>query len=46
MFSAPVKYGVVKITRSTSEVVLCKTKHTLIYPSSGPSEVIALCLAF
>jgi hypothetical protein len=34
---------VVKITRSSSEMVLRTTKHTIIYPSSGPSsEVIVL----
>jgi hypothetical protein len=34
---------VVKITCSSSEVVLQTIKHTVIYPSSGPSsEVIAL----
>jgi hypothetical protein len=37
---------VVKITRSSSEVVLQTTKHNMIYPGSGPSlEVIALCPA-
>jgi uncharacterized membrane protein (Fun14 family) len=36
-------YGVVKIARSSSEMVLQTMKHTMIYPSSGPSaEVIAL----
>jgi hypothetical protein len=37
------KNRVVKITCSSSEVVLQTTKHIMIYPSSGPSlEVIAL----
>jgi hypothetical protein len=37
------KNRVVKITRSSSEMVLQTTKHTMIYPDSGPSlEVIAL----
>jgi hypothetical protein len=45
VFSALTKYRVVKITRSSFEVVLRTMKHTMIYPSSGPSlEVIALCL--
>jgi hypothetical protein len=36
---------VVKITCSTFEMVLRTTKHTMIYPGSGPSlEVIALHL--
>jgi hypothetical protein len=35
---------VVKITRSSFEVVLQIMKHTVIYPGSGPSsEVIARC---
>jgi hypothetical protein len=42
----PTRYRVVKIARSYSEVALETTKHTVIYPSFGPSlEVIALCLA-
>jgi hypothetical protein len=45
VFSALANYGVVKITRSYSEVVLLTTKHTMIYPGSGPSlDVIALSL--
>jgi hypothetical protein len=37
------KNRVVKIARSSSEMVLQTTKHTMIYPGSGPSlEVIAL----
>jgi hypothetical protein len=37
------KNRVVKITHSSFEVVLRTTKHTMIYPGSGPSlEVIAL----
>jgi hypothetical protein len=37
---------VVKITRSSSKMVLRTTKHTMIYPGSGSSlEVIALHLA-
>jgi hypothetical protein len=31
------KNMVVKITPSNSEVVLQTTKHTMIYPGSGPS---------
>jgi hypothetical protein len=34
---------VVKITRSSSEMVLQTKKHTMIYPSLGPSlKIIAL----
>jgi hypothetical protein len=37
------KNRVVKIVCSNSEIVLQTTKHTIIYPDSGPSlEVIAL----
>jgi hypothetical protein len=37
------KNRVVKIVRSSSEVVLLTIKHTMIYPGSGPSmEVTAL----
>jgi hypothetical protein len=33
-----------QIAHSYSEVVLLTTKHTMVYPGSGPSsEVIALC---
>jgi hypothetical protein len=40
------KDRVVKIARSSFEVVLQTTKHMVIYPGSGPSlEVIALRLA-
>jgi hypothetical protein len=43
VFFAPTNYGVVKITHSSSEVVLRTMKHTMIYPDSCPfSEVIAL----
>jgi hypothetical protein len=43
VFSAPVKYRVVKIVRSSFEVVLWIRKHPMIYPDSSPSsEVIAL----
>jgi hypothetical protein len=43
---APARYRVVKITRSSSEVVLWTIKHTMIYPDLGPTlEVIALHLA-
>jgi hypothetical protein len=43
VFSTPTNYGVVKIARSSSEVVMRTMKHTMIYPGSGPSsEVIAL----
>jgi hypothetical protein len=37
MFSALVKYMVVKITHSSSEVILRTMKHTVIYPGSDPS---------
>jgi hypothetical protein len=44
VFSAPANYGVVKIARFSSEVVLQTMKHTMIYPCFGPfSEIIALC---
>jgi hypothetical protein len=44
VFSAPTNYGVVKITHSSSEVVIRTTKHTMIYPDLDPSwEVIGLC---
>jgi hypothetical protein len=37
------RYRVLKIAHSFSKVVLQTTKHTMVYPSSGPSlEVIAL----
>jgi hypothetical protein len=37
-------YEVIKIVRSSSDVVLQITEHTMIYPCSGPSLVaIALC---
>jgi hypothetical protein len=40
---APVRYRVVKITHSSSKVILLTTKHIVIYPDSGPSsEEIAL----
>jgi hypothetical protein len=43
---APVRYRVIKIVHSYSEVVLQTTKHTIFYPSSVPFvEVIALCPA-
>jgi hypothetical protein len=43
VFSAPTNYQVVKIVHPSFEVVLWTTKHTKIYPSSGPSlEIIAL----
>jgi hypothetical protein len=34
MFSAPTKYRVVKITRSSSEMVLRTMKHTVVYSGS------------
>jgi hypothetical protein len=44
VFSEPAKYRVVKIVRSSSEMILRTMKHTVIYPSSDLSlEVIALC---
>jgi hypothetical protein len=43
VFSAPVKYRVVKIAHSSFKVVLQIIKYTMIYSGSGPSlEVIAL----
>jgi hypothetical protein len=46
VFLALTRYRVVKIARSSSEVVLQTIKHTVIYPSLGTSlEVIALRLA-
>jgi hypothetical protein len=43
VFFAPANYGVIKIVYSSSEVVLQTTKHTMIYPGSGPSlKVIVL----
>jgi hypothetical protein len=43
LFFAPTRYRVVKIARSSYEVVLRTMKHTVIYPGTGPSlEVIAL----
>jgi predicted membrane channel-forming protein YqfA (hemolysin III family) len=46
VFFASARYKVVKIAHSCSEMVLRTTKHTMIYPGSGPSlEVIALRLA-
>jgi hypothetical protein len=45
VFFALAGYRVVKIVRSSSDVVLQTMKHTIIYSSSGPSsEVIALHL--
>jgi hypothetical protein len=44
-FSALAKYRVVKIARSSCEVVLQTITHTMIYPGSGPSfDIIALRL--
>jgi hypothetical protein len=46
VFSALARYIEVKITRSYSKVVLQATKHTIVYPGSGPSlEVTVLCPA-
>jgi hypothetical protein len=43
VFFAPANYGVVKIARSSFEVVMWTMKHTMIYTGSCPSsEVIAL----
>jgi hypothetical protein len=45
VFLAPARYRVVKIACSSSEVVLCTTKHMVIYPGPGPSsKVIAIHL--
>jgi hypothetical protein len=45
VFSTLRNYGVIKIARSSFEVVLRTMKHTIIYPSLAPSsEVIALRL--
>jgi hypothetical protein len=42
-FLAPARNRVVKIARSSSDMVLQTIEHTMIYPGSGPSsEVIAL----
>jgi hypothetical protein len=40
VFFAPARYRVVKITDSSSEVVLRTTKHTVIYPDLGPSSEV------
>jgi hypothetical protein len=40
VFSTPANYGVVMITRSSSEVVLQTLKHTMIYPCLGPSSKV------
>jgi hypothetical protein len=46
VFFALTRNRVVKTVCSYSEVVLQTTKHTIVYPGSGPSlKVIALCLA-
>jgi hypothetical protein len=43
VFFAPARYRVVKMMCSSSEMVLQTTKHTMIYPGSGPSlKVIVL----
>jgi hypothetical protein len=43
VFSAPANYRVVKITHSSSELIVRTMKHTMIYLGSGPSsEVIVL----
>jgi hypothetical protein len=43
VFFVSIRYMVVKIVCSSSEVVLRTTKHTVIYSDLGPSlEVIAL----
>jgi hypothetical protein len=43
VFSTPANYGVVKITRSSSEVVLLTIEHIMINPGSGPFlEVIVI----
>jgi hypothetical protein len=47
VFFVSTRYRGVKIARSCSEAVLRTTKHTMVYPDSGPSmEIIALRLAF
>jgi hypothetical protein len=40
VFFAPARYRVVKITRSSSEVVLRTMKHIVIYLGSDPSTVV------
>jgi hypothetical protein len=46
VFFALIRYKVIKITHSYSEVVFWTIKHNMVYPGSGPSlEVIALRLA-
>jgi hypothetical protein len=43
VFSTPANYGVVKITRSSSEMVLLTIEHIMINPGSGPFlEVIVI----
>jgi hypothetical protein len=43
VFSTLVNYGMVKITCSSSEMVLRTMEHTMTYPSSDPSlKVMAL----
>jgi hypothetical protein len=43
VFFVPARYRVARIVHSSSKVVLQTIKHTVIYPSLGPSlEVIAL----
>jgi hypothetical protein len=43
VFFVPARYSVVKIARSSSEMVLRTIKHMVIYPGLGPSlEVIVL----
>jgi hypothetical protein len=39
VFSTPTNYRVVKIVRSSSEVVLQTMKHTMIYPGLGNSPM-------
>jgi hypothetical protein len=43
VFFALARYRVVKIEHSCFKVVLRTTKHTIVYPGSGPSlKVIAI----
>jgi hypothetical protein len=42
VFSTPAKYRVVKITRSSFEVVLRTMKYTVIYPGLGPSSKVII----
>jgi hypothetical protein len=40
VFFEPARYRVIKIARSSSEVVLRPTEYTMIYPGLGPSSEV------